>query len=159
MRIFLFLSFILILSGCTTVEVAREVTKATKSMKTSVDNMIKYKEKDEIASDIEKERKILKVERAEEEKLIKEQNKIIKINFLNKELKELKGNLGKPVLSRKDGNSIIKRFDAPICRLFLFFISEDKMQKIKYFEIRNYTGNLIIKKDEAQNCYKELNLF
>ena len=41
MRLFLFFSFIIILPGCTGIEVAKEVTKATASIKTSVANIIK----------------------------------------------------------------------------------------------------------------------
>ena len=41
-NIFFFLSLIL-LQGCTTIEVAKEVTKATSSVKTSIDNIISKK--------------------------------------------------------------------------------------------------------------------
>ena len=44
-NIFIFLSAIL-LQGCTTIEVAKEVTKATKSVKTSIDNIISKDESD-----------------------------------------------------------------------------------------------------------------
>ena len=40
MRIFFFIIIVTLLSGCTTIEVAKEVTKASKSIKKSVDNMI-----------------------------------------------------------------------------------------------------------------------
>ena len=41
MRLFLFFSFIILLPGCTSIEVAKEVTKATASIKTSITNVIK----------------------------------------------------------------------------------------------------------------------
>ena len=40
MRIFLIFSFILILPSCATIEVAKEVSKASQSLKTSVKNII-----------------------------------------------------------------------------------------------------------------------
>ena len=45
MRIFLFFTFILIQSGCTTVEVAKGVTKASKSIRTSVNQVISIEKK------------------------------------------------------------------------------------------------------------------
>ena len=45
MRLFLFFSFIILLSGCTSIEVAKEVNKVTTSIKKSVTNIIKNKEK------------------------------------------------------------------------------------------------------------------
>ena len=54
MRIFFFIFLILVLNNCTTIEVAKEVSKATTSIKTSVDNMIKTLEKDKEVLEIEK---------------------------------------------------------------------------------------------------------
>ena len=45
MRLFLFFSFIILLSGCTSIEVAKEVNKVATSIKKSVTNIIKNKEK------------------------------------------------------------------------------------------------------------------
>ena len=52
MRLFLFFCFIIFLSGCTSIEVAKEVTKATASIKTSVENIIEL----EAEKPIEKEK-------------------------------------------------------------------------------------------------------
>ena len=41
MRIFFFLTFIMVQYGCASVEVAKEVTKASKSIKTTVENITK----------------------------------------------------------------------------------------------------------------------
>ena len=41
MRILLLFSIIALLSNCTSVEIAKELSKATKSIKTSIDNVIK----------------------------------------------------------------------------------------------------------------------
>ena len=149
MRFFLFLTLILSQTSCTTIEVAKEVTKASQSIKTSVNNII---------DSIEGDRKILEVEKEEEKKLILEQKKIAKINFLKKNMKEISLNLGEPGLIREDGNIIMKRYDTKNCRLFLFFNSKEKIKKIEYFEIKDIFGKIIIKKEKVQNCYKELNL-
>ena len=45
MRLFLFFSFIILLSGCTSIEVAKEINKVTTGIKKSVTNIIKNKEK------------------------------------------------------------------------------------------------------------------
>ncbi|SVC72504.1 uncharacterized protein METZ01_LOCUS325358, partial [marine metagenome] len=122
MRIFLFFSFILIQSGCTSIEVAKEVTKASKSIKESVNKIINIEKKTKETKDnkeiedndessaaindsIEKERKILEIEKKKEKKLVKEQKKIIKINFIGKTLNEIKSSLGEPQLIRIDGNT------------------------------------------------------
>ena len=41
MRILILFSLFILLSNCTTIEVAKEVTKVTKSIQTSVDNIVK----------------------------------------------------------------------------------------------------------------------
>ena len=103
MRILSFILFITFLHSCTTVEVAKEVTKASESFKTSVKNII---------NSIEKDKEILEVEKEEEKKLVMEQKKLIKINFLEKTLTSIQTTVGqKPNLSRMDGNTQIVRFD------------------------------------------------
>ena len=146
--LFIIILFVLI-SGCTTIEVAKEVSKATSSIKNSVENMI---------NSIEKDKEILELEKENEKKLIIEQKKIVKINFLNKNIDEIKKILDKPNLSRLDGNNRILRFDTKKCRLFLIFDISDLSNKIKYYEIRDTNGDLIIKKNKVQDCYKDLNL-
>ena len=176
MRIFLFLIFILLLSGCNTVEVAREVTKATKSIKNSVDKIIKNDEKKEEVSDnfkksndiinsVVKEKKILEKEKKREKKLIKEQKKIIKeqkkitkVNFLGKTINEVKSNLGEPNLKRHDGNTQTIRFDTKICRLFIFLNLSVNTPRVEHFEIRDIKGNIIHTKEKIQKCYTGLDL-
>ena len=149
MRILFFLIFTTLLSGCTTVEIAKEVTKATKSIKTSVDIMI---------NSMENDREVLKKEKKEKEKIVLEQKKIVKINFIEKTFDQIKINLGEPNLSRIDGNTFIARFDNNSCRLFLFFNNNDKIKKIKHYELRDVDGVLVINKNKIQNCYKKYNL-
>ena len=169
MQIFLFFIFILLLSGCTTIEVAKEVTKASKSIKTSVSNIINIDKKTEEIEDndesvalindsIEKEKEILEVEKKKEKKVVKEQKKIIKINFIGKTLNKIKSSLGEPQLIRLDGNTKTVRFDKNSCRLFLFFNSNNSLQKVEHFEIRDIQGNLINSKERIQDCYKYFNL-
>ena len=174
MRIFLFFTLILILAGCNSIEVAKEVAKASKSIGTSVNQVIKNEKKtkefvgkeivdiDEtsavINDSIEKEKKILDVEKKKEKKLVKEQKKIIKINFIGKTLNKIKSSLGEPQLIRLDGNTKTVRFDKNSCRLFLFFNSSKTIQLVEHFEVRNIKGDLINSKEKVQVCYKHFNL-
>ena len=80
MRLFLFFSFIILLSGCTSIEVAKEINKVTTSIKKSVTNIIKNKEKP-----IEKEDpKKLEIELEKEIELLK--NILITLNKYIKRL-------------------------------------------------------------------------
>ena len=150
MRILFFIIFIS-MSGCTTIEVAKEVSKATRSIKNSVDNMIN-------PIDIDKENEILEAEKEKEVKIIIEQKKFIDINFLEKTIKDIELQLGKANLIRVDDNIQITRFDSKDCRLFLFSNPKGNVTLIKYFEIRNNKGLLILNKKKIESCYKDFNL-
>jgi len=186
MRILLLFSIIALLSNCTSVEIAKELSKATKSIKTSIDNVIKssddtnqkeiFEEKnidkkiiDQEIIDLEKEKNIdkkiidqgivnLEKEKKEKEKIIKEQKKKTKINFLDKNFNEIKLMIGEPILLRTDGNSKIARFDNNFCQLFIFSNAKTKNSKVEYFEIRNKEGKLIINKKKIEKCYKNFKL-
>ena len=149
MQIFFFIFLILVLNNCATIEVAKEVSKATTSIKTSVDNMIKT---------LEKDKEVLEIEKKNEKKLVVEQKKISRINFLEKKLEDIESKIGKPAFKRIDGNIQITRFDATNCRLFLFTDSVGKKSTINYFEIRDANGNLVIKKIEVEKCYVHFKL-
>ena len=149
MRIFFFFILISLLSACATVEVAKEITKATESIKTSIEKVV---------STMDKNKKILEIEKEKEKKIVIEQKKVVKIEILEKTLEEIEINLGKPELSRIDGNTQITRFDLNKCRLFLFSKANDNIKKIKYFELRDTKGNLIIEKNKIKNCYSDFNL-
>ena len=111
-----------------------------------------------INNSIEKEKEIFEVEKKKEKKLVKEQKKIIKINFIGKTLNKMKSSLGEPQLIRLDGNTKTVRFDKNSCRLFLFFNSNKTPPLVEHFEIRNIKGDLINSKERIQVCYKYFNL-
>jgi len=167
MQILLLFCLIIFLSNCATVEVAKEVTKASKSLKTSVDNMLKTSnnEKSQVIKEqniegeaIDKEIASLDKEKKKAEKIIKEQRRETKINFLGKTDNEIKRMIGTPELIRVDGNSQTLRFDNNFCQLFLFSNAKTKNAKIKYFEIRDKNGKLIINKEKIKKCYKNFKL-
>ena len=165
MRLFLFFSFIILLPGCTSIEVAKEVNKVATSIKKSVTNIIKNKEKPiekedpkKLEKEIELELEIIKTEKKKEKKLVKHQKQIVKINFFSKTLDELRQDLGNPSLLRNDGGTQMARFDTLGCRLFFFFNSNLNLPRVEHFEIRDTKGNLIDKKEHIQNCYKNFKL-
>jgi len=165
MRLFLFFSFIILLSGCTSIEVAKEVNKVTTGIKKSVTNIIKNKEKPiekedpkKLEKEIELEKEIIKTEKKKEKKLAKQQKKIVEVNFFSKTLDELRQDLGNPSLLRNDGGIQMARFDTLSCRLFFFFNSNQNLPRVQHFEIRDTKGNLIDKKEHIQNCYKNFKL-
>jgi len=167
MRILLFLTIIL-LSSCASVEVAKELTKASKSIKTSVSNLVttvSSNDDEGINKNTTDDKQIidqklanLEIEKKEKEKIIVQQKKEAKINFIGKTPKEINLLIQKPELVRIDGNSKTIRFDNNYCRLFLFSNSNIENSKIKYFEIRDTFGKLIINKDKIKKCYTEFKL-
>lgn len=171
MRILFFLTLFAILTNCTTVNVVKEVTKASKSVKTSVDKMLKGSE-DESQNDFKKhsknisndkqkiDQKIKNLQKEKEEKIkiIKEQKKEVKITLLGKTSNEVMLMFGEPDLIRVDGNSRTMRFDNNFCQLFLFSLTKLKNARVDYFEIRNKEGNLIINKKNIDKCYKSFKL-
>lgn len=168
MRILLLFSIIALLSNCTSVEIAKELTKATKSIKTSINNVIKssadtnqekiIEEKNVDKKIIDQEIANLEKEKKEKEKIIKEQKKKTKINFLGKNFNEIKLMVGEPILLRTDGNSKTARFDNNFCQLFLFSNAKTKNFRVEYFEIRNKEGKLIINQKKIEKCYKNFKL-
>tara|TARA_B110000438_G_scaffold276657_1_gene298627 strand:- start:248 stop:751 length:504 start_codon:yes stop_codon:yes gene_type:complete len=166
MRIFLFLSIILLQLGCTTVEIAKEVSKASQSIQTSVEKILKNDENnsdddisvDKISNYLEKEKEILEAEKKETKNLADEQKKITEIKFLEKTFEEIQIDFGEPTLLRHDGNTQTIRYNTSACRLFLFFNLSIQKPKVKYFEIRDTNGNLIIEKNDVENCHKNLKL-
>ena len=163
MRILLLFSIIALLSNCTSVEIAKELSKATKSIKTSFDNVIKSSgdtNQKEIFEEKNIDKKIIDqgIVNLEKEKIIKEQKKKTKINFLDKNFNEIKLMIGDPKLIRLDGNSRTLRFDNNFCQLFLFCNAKTKNSTIEYFEIRNKKGKLLINKEKIEKCYQNFKL-
>ena len=159
----------LMLSSCTTIEVAKEVTRASQSLKTSVKNIIDSNKKTNDVNDdskvsfpepesIAKEIQIVKNEEEGEKEKIKKQKEIVEVIFLGKTYEEIKVLLEVPQLNRIDGSIQILRFDANNCRLFLFFSTTDNPAIVKHFELRDGYGALINLKKNIQECYKNLNL-
>ncbi len=176
MRIFFFFTFILILNGCATIEVAKGVSKVSTSIETSVKKIagkeekkekIKEKEEESInenmsleekVSAAKKEKEIVEVEKKRQKKVVKKQKEVIRINFVGKTINEIYMRLGDPNLFRLDGNTQTMRFDNDTCRLFLFFNSSIPMPQVDYFEMRDEKGNLIKEKINIENCYKKFDL-
>ena len=171
MKIFLLLIIIIIQFGCTTVEVAKEVTKASESIKKTVQNILDNNEEEEVEKNntdekvnektineilIEKEN--IEVEKKEQKKVIKKQKEVIEVNFVGKTINEIYMRLGDSDLFRLDGNTQTMRYDANSCRLFLFFNSTVPIPRVEYFEMRDQTGKLINDKISIQNCYKNFDL-
>ena len=166
-HILLFFS-ILVLCGCSTIEVAKEVTKATKSIKTSIDNIAGTQEETKILDNIEKEKEIkliqditkekekVVIEKKREEAVAVKQKKIATIKFLDKTMSELIKEFGRPSLTREDGNTKTVRFDTLSCRLFLYFSLTTDISKVEYYEIRDTKGNLVDKSKELEKCFQQI---
>ena len=154
------------LNGCATVEVAKEVTKATNSIKTTIKKITLGEEKlEEKVSSEEKleekvsiEKKEISIEKIKEEKAVIKQNKIATIHFIGKTIDELRKQLGEPKLLREDGKSITARFDTQSCRIFIFFNTSIKQPGAKYYELRNTKGKLIEKQKDIEKCFGEIKL-
>tara|TARA_B110000014_G_C19983159_1_gene509111 strand:+ start:28 stop:561 length:534 start_codon:yes stop_codon:yes gene_type:complete len=176
MRIFFFLTFILILSGCATIEVAKEISKVSTSLEASVKKIAGKEEKkekiienkedsvvenislEEKVSAAKKEKETVEVEKKNQKKVVKKQKEIIKINFVGKTINEIYMRLGDSNLFRLDGNTQTMRYDSDTCRLFLFFNSTIPIPRVDYFEMRDEKGNLIKEKTNIENCYKKFDL-
>ena len=170
MKIFLLLIIIIIQFGCTTVEVAKEVTKASESIKKTVQNILDNNEeeveknntdekvREKTINEILIEKENIEVEKKEQKKVIKKQKEVIEVNFVGKTINEIYMRLGDSDLFRLDGNTQTMRYDANSCRLFLFFNSTVPIPRVEYFEMRDQTGKLINDKISIQNCYKNFDL-
>ena len=167
MRLFLFLSLFFFILGCTTVEVTKEVIKATGSIKTTVEEILPKKEgqetnieEDEIekANEIIKEKKIIQDEKEKQKTIIKAQQKLAEINFLGNTEDQVFSVIGKPQLARTDGSVYMLRYDSDGCRIFLFFNNDLKNKRVEYFETRNSFGELLNSKQSLEQCYREFSL-
>ena len=167
MRAIYILSILLIitLNGCATVEIAKEVTKAGDSIKTTIQKATKNKndlektedvtkEKEEII--VAKEKEEIIVAKKKEEDIINKQKEITVIKIQGKTLNQLTQNFGQPDFIREDGNTKTVRFNASSCRLFVYFNLEVGKPKAAYYEIRNTKGELIDKKEKINKCFKEI---
>ena len=172
--IFVILTIFLI-TGCATVEVAKEATKATKIIESSVKKIFKLPKEDEkkeqqiliekqeiTKKDEEKEQQILieKQEISKEQKkistIIMKQEEIATIDLLNKTMSELNQIIGQPNLIREDRKTTTARFDSKNCRLFVFMNSTLKTPIVEYYELRSITGDLIDHEKSIESCFKEI---
>ena len=171
--IFIFTIYtILCLTGCATVEVAKEVTKASKSVKTSVSKIFESTEENggqeksinnntninerEIELKIKKSKEEISKEKEKASKVVTKQKKIANINLLNMQISELNKIIGNPSLIREDGNVKTLRFDSKSCRFFIFMNSKVSTPKVKYYEIRDTKGELIDVQKKIENCFNEI---
>ena len=147
MRIFLFLTLSLLVWGCSTVEVTKEVIKVTNTVTDKVKKSIPKKESEEETvieeKEIEEEIEILEEKKEIEKSIIENQQKLADINFIGKTENIIFDLLGKPRLSRIDGSVYTLRYDSEKCRLFLFFNQEVSNKRVEYFELRNDKAELL----------------
>ena len=121
MRLLSYLLTIIILSSCTTIEVTKEVVKVGNVVKEKVEEQF---EKEEVIIEdktIVEEQKIITEEKEEQKTIIETQQKVAQINFIGKNLNEIKTQMGVADLVRSDGSVFMLRYDSISCRLFLFF--------------------------------------
>ena len=166
MRIFLFLTLSLLVWGCSTVEVTKEVIKVTNTVTDKVKESIPKKESKEDTvlgeiieeKEIEEEIEILEEKKEIEKSIIENQQKLADLNFIGKTENIIFDLLGKAQLSRIDGSVYTLRYDSETCRLFLFFNQEASDKRVEYFELRNNKAELLNSKQALEGCYKEFNL-
>ena len=164
MRAIYILSILLIitLSGCATVEIVKEVTKASNSIKTTIQKSAKNQNDLEKTEDVKKTEDIVKekeeiiVAKKKEKSVIKKQKEIAIIKIQGKTLNQLTQNFGKFDFIREDGNTKTVRFNSLTCRLFVYFNLEVNKPKAEYYEIRNTKGELIDEKEKINKCFTEI---
>ena len=156
MRLLAYLLLVIFLSSCTTIEVTKEVVKVGNVVREKVEEKFE-KEDTEVVDNktIVEEKKIITEEKEEEKTIVKEQQKIAEINFMGKQLAEIKQKLGQPNLARSDGSVHMMRYDSSSCRLFIFFNINSNIKRVEYFEFRDSLGELINTKNSIEECYKE----
>ena len=166
MRIFLFLIPLLLVWGCSTIEVTKEVIKVTNTITNKVKESVPQKETEEQKvldkiieeEEIEEEIENIKEEKEEEKNIVKSQQKLAEINFIGKTENKILNLLGQPQLSRIDGSVYTLRYDSDNCRLFLFFNKSSTNKRVKYFELRNNKAGLLNSKQSLEQCYREFKL-
>jgi len=159
MRLLTYLLILIFISGCTTIEVTKEVVKVGNVVKEKVEKQFEKKEV-EIVEDktIVEEQKIITEEKEEEKTIVRTQQKLAQINFIGKKINEIQSQMGEPKLTRSDGAVQTLRYDSVSCRLFLFFNLNANIKRVEYFEFRDYLGELLNTKESLETCYKEYKL-
>ena len=161
---------IITLNGCATVEIAKEIRKASDSIKTTILKSAKKQNDFEKTEDVTKEKEEIIVAKEKEEKekeeiivakkkegaVINKQKEIAVIKIQGKTLNQLTQNFGKSDFIREDGNTKTVRFNTSTCRLFVYFNLGVKKPKAEYYEIRNTKGELIDEKEKINKCFTEI---
>ena len=166
MRILIFLTLSLLVWGCSTVDVTKEVIKVTNTITNKVKEPVIKKENnkqvilDEIIDEkeIEKEIEVIEEKQEEEKSIVESQQKLAELNFIGKTENVILDILGEAQLTRLDGSIYTLRYDSNNCRLFLFFNEEIKNKRVEYFELRNTKAELLNSKQSLENCYREFKL-
>ena len=166
MRIFLFLTLSILIWGCSTVEVTKEVIKVTNTITDKVKESVPQNKNetqevlDKVIEEkqIEEEIEILEEQQKEVKSIVESQQKLAEINFIGKGQNKILTLLGSPQLERMDGSVFTLRYDSDNCRLFLFFNQDAQNKKVEYFELRNRKSEILNTKKSLEQCYKEFKL-
>jgi len=142
--------------GCSTIEIAKEVSKVTTSVKKTIEDITSDQNVSKKPEEVVKEKEEIIVEKKKVEAAVIKQKKIFKINLLEKNINQLIQELGEPTLVRIDGNTKTVRFDTSGCRLFVYFNLSASQAKSQYYEIRNQKGALIDKNKKIEECFQEI---
>ena len=163
MRIFLFLILSLLVWGCSTIEVTKEVIKVSNTITNKVKESVPQKENEELKTlnkiieekRVEEEIENIEEKQKEEKNIVKSQQKLAEINFIGKTEDKILNLLGQPDLSRVDGSVYTLRYDSDNCRLFLFFNKSSTNKRVEYFELRDDKVDLLNSKQSLEQCYRE----
>ena len=174
-----FIPIILILTSCSSIEVAKEITKVTqKSFGLSIKKITNSKDKKSKITDskdeeskindaiivqeenieeiVLNEKKRITEEKKKANELVLKQKKIIKLNLMGKTFKQLNRLIGQPNLIREDRQTTTIRYDTESCRIFLFMNKKIKKSRVEYYELRNKVGELIDHQKDIEECFEEI---
>lgn len=159
MRAINFLIFFIFLNGCTTIEVAEVFTKTSIKVVEGVSGesreVIENEKNKQVENLPDPKKEISKEKKISKATSVK-QRKISTLKLLGKSLEDLLKEIGDPVLIREDGNTKTARFDTTSCRLFVYFNNSINNEIVEYYEIRDKNGDLIDKKENINQCFKEV---
>ena len=166
MQIYLFLILSLLVRGCSTIEVTKEVIKVSNTITNKVKESVPQKENEELKTlnkiieekRVEEEIENIEEKQKEEKNIVKSQQKLAEINFIGKTEDKILNLLGQPDLSRVDGSVYTLRYDSDNCRLFLFFNKSSTNKRVEYFELRDDKVDLLNSKQSLEQCYREFKL-
>ena len=125
MRIFLFITLSLLVWGCSTVEVTKEVIKVTNTVTNKVKGTVSENDekKESVVKEIieekeiEEEIEIIEEKQELEKNIIENQQKVTDLNFIGKSENIIFELLGEAQLSRIDGSVYTLRYDGDNCKI------------------------------------------